>query len=392
MRSEPLRRVTVAAAGLAVAGVAFAATFVASCSSSKSFIVLDLQVDPSVSTAPLSGVESVQVEVTQGAHMPILTYPYPSDLAPIDAVHYTTLSVNFSGGDTGDVTFFVRALDGNGCYVAQSDATVVPIKKDAINSAVVFLKPGFSCPADAGVPDGGTTFPGCDPASPGTGNDAGVVACMSTQTCTVDCTPPNSAPPRNECVMAGSGGPGASCPNMNADCQPGTQCFDYTGLGCGVKVCLKYCNDDADCAAFGAGGGGPGSVCQGPVQCPGTNGGAPIVTRYHTCTFNCDPGASAAATRGGCPTGLACVMAGSMDAVDCTCTSGRTKQEGASCSSSLDCAPGLLCNEMGGTKICRAVCRCDAAGGVCTAAGTDCPTAGTHCNPTTNNTRYGVCL
>jgi hypothetical protein len=391
MRSEPLRRRTVAAR-LVVVCVAFAATFVASCSSSKSFIVLQLQVDPTVSTAQLTGVEAIQVEVTQGSHMPTLTYPYPSGLAPIDAVHYTTLSVNFSGDDTGNVTFVVRALDANNCFLAQSDPTVVPIKKDAVNYAVVSLKPGFVCPADAGgAPDGGTTFPGCDPASPGTGNDAGVVACTSTQTCTVDCMPPNAAPPRNVCVMGGSGGPGASCPNMNADCQPGTQCFDYAGLGCAAKVCLKYCNTDADCAAFGAGGGGPGSVCQGPVECPGANGGAPVVTAYHTCTFNCDPRAAAAATRGGCPTNLACVLEGSMDAVDCTCTTG-TKQEGATCTSTLDCAPGLLCNEMSGTKICRSICRCDASGGACTATTNDCPTTGTHCNPTTNNTRFGVCL
>ena len=82
-----------------------------------------------------------------------------------------------------------------------------------------------------------------------------------------------------------------------------------------------------------------------------------------------------------------------MDAVDCACAgSTATKPEGAICASTVDCAPGLLCNEMAGTKTCRAVCRCDSSGGACTAAGTDCPTAGTHCNPTTNNTRYGVCL
>ena len=390
MRSDSLRHVAVAAAALALG-----ATFVASCSSSKSFIVLQLQLpaDPSAPPPPLTGVESIQVEVTQGAHMPTLNYPYPAGLAPIDSGHSTTLSVNFAGDDTGNVAFVVRALDAHGCYLAQSDSTVVQIKKDSVNYAVVILKPGFICPADAGAPDGGTVFPGCDPANPGTGNDAGIVACTSTQTCTVDCTPPNAAPPRNVCVMGGSGGPGASCPNMNADCQSGTQCFDYTSLGCGVKLCLKYCNTDADCAAFGAGGGGPGSVCQGPVQCPGTNGGAPIVTAYHTCTFNCDPRAAAAATRGGCPSGLACVMEGSMDAVDCACAgSTATKPEGAICASTVDCAPGLLCNEMAGTKTCRAVCRCDSSGGACTAAGTDCPTAGTHCNPTTNNTRYGVCL
>jgi hypothetical protein len=86
--------------------------------------------------------------------------------------------------------------------------------------------------------------------------------------------------------------------------QPGTQCFNYANTGCDVKVCLRFCNGNADCAAFGAGGGGPGSVCEGPVMCPD------FLTAYHTCTFNCDPRAMAAAAGGGCPNGLACVMPG----------------------------------------------------------------------------------
>ena len=71
----------------------------------------------------------------------------------------------------------------------------------------------------------------------GSGNDAGsaadggVLSCTSTQTCQVDCIPPNNAAPRNECVPGGTGAPGTAC-KTNADCQPGTQCFDYTNTGC----------------------------------------------------------------------------------------------------------------------------------------------------------------
>ena len=58
-----------------------------------------------------------------------------------------------------------------------------------------------------------------------------------------------------------------------------------------MSLCLRFCNGNADCAAFGAGGGGPGSFCEGPVMCP------TFLTAYHTCTFNCDPRAAAAAER-----------------------------------------------------------------------------------------------
>ena len=149
-----------------------------------------------------------------------------------------------------------------------------------------------------------------------------VTTCTSTQTCQVDCAPPMNAAPRNECIAGGTGAAGTTC-NSNADCMPGTQCFNYSNIGCAVKVCLRFCNAHADCAAFGAGGGGPGSVCEGPVMCP------TFLTAYHTCTFNCDPRAMAAATRGGCPTGLACVMPAAMDQVDCACPEAtRTKQRG----------------------------------------------------------------
>jgi hypothetical protein len=196
-----------------------------------------------------------------------------------------------------------------------------------------------------------------------------------------------NAAPRNECIAGGTGGPGAVC-TTNADCMPGTQCFNYTNTGCSVHVCLRFCNGNADCAAFGASGGGPGSFCEGPVMCPS------FLTAYHTCTFNCDPRAIAAATHGGCPTGLACVMPAAMDQVDCACAEAtRIKREGDTCASAADCAPGLICNQMTGTKICRPICRCDAnAAGTCTAPAGDCPTAGTTCHAVTNNTIYGICL
>jgi hypothetical protein len=218
---------------------------------------------------------------------------------------------------------------------------------------------------------------------------ANVTTCGATQTCQV-CGFPTDTSPRNVCVAGGTGAPGTTCAT-NADCQPGTQCFNYmtgTNSGCNVKLCLRFCNSDAECTAVGAGGPGPGSFCEGPVMCP------TVLTAYHTCTFNCDPRAAMAASGGGCPTGLVCVMPAAMDQVDCACREPtRTKTEGQDCTQAADCAPGLICNRMGATQTCRPICRCDAnASQACTATVNDCPTAGTTCRAVTNNTRYGICL
>jgi len=206
--------------------------------------------------------------------------------------------------------------------------------------------------------------------------------CTPTQTCQVNCTTQ-----KTECTKGGAGAPGALCAS-NADCEPGTQCFDYSGLGCtGVKACLRFCSSNATCAAVADGGTGPGSFCEGRVACGGVD------TSYHTCTFDCDPSSAAAGTRGGCPTGLTCVLFGAGDQVDCTCAAPtQTKTEGQPCTSGADCAPGLLCNAMTGTMVCRSICPCNAVGGACSISAQACPTSGTRCVPVTNNTRYGVCL
>ena len=138
-----------------------------------------------------------------------------------------------------------------------------------------------------------------------------------------------------------------------------------------MKVCLRFCNGDAECAAFGAGGGGPGSFCEGPVMCPN------FLTAYHTCTFNCDPRAMAAGDPRRLPNLLACVMPGDMDQVDCACPEAtRTKGEGKRAPRRPSARPACICNRMSGTQTCRPICRCDAnASGVCTATADDCPTA-----------------
>ena len=224
--------------------------------------------------------------------------------------------------------------------------------------------PGLQHTPTAASPDApeGGVLPGCDPVNPQS-TARGFTTCTSTQTCQVDCAPPMNAPPRNECIAGGSRRGRAPSATATPTACPARSASTTRHTGCNVKVCLRFCNGTADCATFGAGGGGPGSVCEGPVMCPA------FLTAYHTCTFNCDPRAMAAASGGGCPTGLTCLIPGAMDQVDCACAgTTRTKREGEACTSAADCLPGFICNQMTGTKTCRPICRCDAnASGTCTA-------------------------
>lgn len=357
MRSRP-------ATGLAcLAAVAVAAL---GCSSPQSFVILLLESSTGV---PITGVEQVQVVVSKtSGPTRTLTYPASALTIPADAsvTGMGTLSVSFSGDETGDVTFDVTAVGPPSCLRGTATA-VVTLKKGATVEWIVPLTPGPACSSgDGGVPDGGKAFPGCDPARP---------VCTAGQTCQVNCTTMVNA-----CTTGGTGGPWSAC-QTNADCGPGSQCFDYGSLGCNTKVCLRFCDDDRDCGGATDAGGGPGSFCRDPVSCGGS------ATPYHTCSASCDPTAAAAgAGSSGCPAGLVCVLPAGMDQVACACEPTRTKAEGAACASTKECAPGLICEQT-----CRAVCRCDVANGACTAAN-DCPTAGTTCTPLTGEMRYGVCL
>ena len=340
------------------------------CSSPQSYIVLLL----ASSSTPIANVAQITVVVSQGTtEMETLTYK-AGDLAIVNnsdaGVGAGTLSVSFSGKPAGDITFMVTALDIRGCAIGSGTA-LISIIKGATNEGIVFLAPEESCTGDAGAPDlpPGTPFPGCDPTA---------LSCPAMQSCQIDCQTRS-----NVCATAGSNAAGSACPGMTG-CVAGSQCFDYSSLGCaGTQLCLRFCATDGDCAAFGDGGVGPGSFCRDPIGCGGAS---------RTCSFSCDPTAAAAGAGGtaahtGCPVGLACVIPSSMDHVDCSCPEAtRTGKENAPCTKSAQCAPGFLCEQT-----CRAVCRCDAQNGVCTAPN-DCPTSGTTCTVVPNQTIYGVCL
>jgi hypothetical protein len=394
MRTEP-RVAPPRAVGATALAIPLSLALGTACSSSpQSFVVLDLEHDTmETAVTEIPNVTTVEVDVSggtlQGGMTPMKSLTY--DASILDGGSLTihdppvlgTLSVSFSGGERGSVVFTVRLKNAANCIIGRGTGSAV-LRPGGIVEIPLPLDSANECPAqDGGAPDagdGGVTFPGCDPVDP----SAGTPMCTATQTCELNC-----ASSRTQCTAGGTGQPGARC-TTNMDCAPGTQCFDYSGLGAactGVKVCLRFCAGNATCAAVGDGGTGPGSFCEGRVACGGVD------TSYHTCTFNCDPSASAAATHGGCPTGLSCVLFGSADQVDCTCPAAtQTKTEGQPCTSGADCAPGLLCNAMSGSMVCRPICRCNAVNGACSVSSNLCPTAGTRCVPVTNNTDFGICL
>ena len=349
----------------AAAVVATAATL--GCSSPQSFVILLLE---SQAPSSISGISDVEVDVMK-ANEPLRVLHYGARdlaIAPDASAAMGTLSVSFSGDQTGDVEFDVKVRDVHGCQRGHG-AAIITIKKGATVEGLVLLAPDPACPIDGGAdaPVSGGGFPGCDPVHP---------VCAGGQTCQVNCKASINA-----CTPGGTGAPGSACQG-NADCAPGSQCFDYTSLGCATKICLRFCGNDSDCGGPSDAGVGPGSFCRDPVSCGGT------ATGYRTCSTSCDPTAVAAlASRGGCPSGLACVRSASMDQVACACPEPtRTRPEGAACSSSTQCAPGFVCEQT-----CRAVCRCDEKNAACTAP-SQCPTPGTTCTPVPGDTRYGVCL
>jgi hypothetical protein len=343
----------------------------AACSDSQSYLKVNVvAMNPSL---PIANVTSLDVRVVHATtNVKTLTYS-PKDGKPftIDATG-TSFSVSFSGNREGLVSVAIVAFDTAGCGVGTGQATT-DITKGGVGEVRIEIARSATClgrDGGAGMDAGPEVppFPGCDPAV--------AASCpMANQTCHVNC-----AMGRGTCTAGGAAPAGSFC-QTNADCMPGTQCFDYavTGGQCAVKVCLKFCKGDGDCAGATDGGMGAAGVCQGDVQCGGTS------TGHKTCTFNCDPRGTATTATTGCPAGLHCFVVGDMDQVDCGCRENtRTKIVGETCVNATDCEPGLICNLMGATRTCRKICKRSE-------AGADCATGQT-CEMLTNDMIYGVCL
>jgi hypothetical protein len=316
-------------------------------------------------TTTLSGVTKVVVNVKDVAGTPMVTRTFTAKDISIDSQTGQRFSLSFSPDRSGQVVLTLNVTTPSGCRVGTGAAT---INKGGVAYAAVILDPSTSCgltAGDGGVTDGKNTFMGCDPAV--------TDACGPNQTCYVDCANKIGA-----CVPGGAKGPGAACAS-NSDCMPGTQCFDY-GCATPTKVCLKFCDNDVGCSAPTIVG--VPATCSDPVVC--TEG----VTSYKTCGFQCDPRGAGTT---GCPSGLTCFLfknpAGGEDSPACACPSStRVGGDGATCVSSNNCAPGFLCDQMGGGQFCRKICKMSTP--------TDCPSTPVKqtCTALQNNTVFGVCI
>jgi hypothetical protein len=326
---------------------------------------------------PLGGIASFQVTVTDDGDARTQTFAHAQGTA-IDVSAPAMLSLAVEPSASGAVIIIVDARDVGECRLATALINVVLVESAVIHAAAA-LQRLDDCSADDGgasdapaAPDGGPArFPGCDPAKATCGGD---------MTCEVRCAAKTAA-----CTAGGSGFHGTTCAST-ADCAAGSECVDYAAAGCGVKICRLFCAEDVNCpqpisAAL------PRNACAVPLACGAT------ATAYRTCSVSCDPTfATRASGDSSCPPGLDCLLL-DPDHADCACAPPNGKAEGQPCGVTADCAPGLLCNLMGDTKICRAICRCNVEDGAC-AAMIDgaCPKAGTHCSPVTNGTVFGVCV
>jgi hypothetical protein len=316
----------------------------------------------------LTGVTQFRVHATNGADTDTLYYPRErTESLALDTSHAVTFSVEFSSSRGGPATFEVEPVDLDGAALAygKADAT---IDQENVFKVTVLVVPGAVRPErglDGGPgTDGGESLLSCDPYRP-------AAACGAGQTCGLLCSA--GQPAVGMCYLGGTGTPGRSCA-ANNDCEPGSQCFTFSALGCQVMTCLRFCDGDAACAESGA-------YCNVPIQC----GSTPPFT---ACSRPCDP--TGQGTQG-CATGLGCFVY-SDETTDCACPG--FGQSGASCtqnqgcndeSGCAGCAAGLSCvvPTAGGTGICRPICSLTA---------TVCP-SGTTCHGFAGSTRssFGFC-
>jgi hypothetical protein len=356
-----------------------------------------------VSVLALSGtiepVAQFRVYVGNDADADVLLYPKQPKQAGktlvLDASRPVTFSVEFSRSRGGPVSFGVEALDPQGVVLGYGQSQAV-IAKGKVFRVTVYLESKAVRPPeldggtglDSGTVDVGAGLDGGGPIDGG-GRDARdsssalacdpyqpALACGAGKTCGLLCDP--GKPAVGMCYAAGAGNPGSAC-DKNDDCLPGTQCFTFSAVGCQVKTCLRFCNnDDAAC-------GEPGAFCNVPIQCGTTT------PPFLACSRPCDPTGAASV---GCAPGLTCFVYGD-DTTDCACAGvgvvGATCTQNQGCSGELGCtgcAAGTSCVVPAGagaaaTGTCRPICRL---------AAPACPT-GTTCIPFTNSTRklFGFC-
>jgi len=310
----------------------------AGCGSDKSYALVSVV----SSGGQFNDVAGLLVDVRNSSYVDSLAYRPKTPMVRFDETTALTFSVGFkSSSHMGTLEVAVTPINLAGTQIGYGVGTA-QIVDDNVTDLTVHVvrgaqRPGGTdggVPGDGGAPDGGLQ---CDPVNPTTCNGG---------TCYLSCQA--NQPPTAMCIMAGSKRPGEAC-TENFDCEPGSQCFEFTSCGTmpRIKTCLRFCNDDGMCGA---------GKCATPIPC------GMQATTFKACSQPCDPVGEA---QQGCAAGLKCyVFQGELP--DCDCASGtHVNDAGAACADSNDCKPGLLCVSMSGSKTCRPVCRLDATTPTC---------------------------
>lgn len=305
----------------------------AGCADGKSYVLLTMRLDEA--SMPINDFATVEVTVSAGMLSDTLMYPArPGPTLNLTAARNVTLSVSFSDSISGEAMLSVRLLNLAGAAVGFG-TTGVTISSGRVAYATVNLSRMQVMPGDGGAPDGGdgdsqANF-ACTPAT--------ASGCQAGFTCGVSCLV--SGDPAAVCIQAGNKQPGETCTG-SGECAPGSQCFRDL---CGVRVCRRYCNTDSECPTGGS--------CFTQVECSMP----PRPTGVRICSQPCDPRGQA---KTGCAEGLRCfIFPGEVTDCDCPRPAAEVKGDGEPCTDAKSCQSGLLCVTMGGSPVCRPVCRLD---------------------------------
>jgi hypothetical protein len=328
------------------AGVLLAVLGAVGCSADKEFALVSVL----SAGGQFNDVAQLRVDVRNDPYTDSLAYPQmrmDQVMFRFDETAPLTFSIGYRTSHHGSLVVGVTPLDKTGAPLGFGQGTAA-IAGDQVTAVRVLVTRGTVPPVqpDAGAPgaDGGPDGAmSCDPNMPASCNGG---------TCFLDCAP-QSGTFVPMCTMAGPAKQGELC-TKNEDCEPGTQCLKFAcANGTAVSTCLRFCNDNSQCAS---------GSCSTPIPCGSAQ------TGYTACAQACDPVGEA---KSGCANGLNCFVF-EHETPDCDCIDAkRTKSDGMACSTNDECLPGLICVSMiGSAQACHPLCRLSAPG-TC-AAGTTC--------------------
>jgi len=169
---------------------------------------------------PLTGITSLVVTLTQDGTEHTKTFAHDPQ-QPITSDGLVKVTVDLAASASGMASLKVDARNAAGCTVATRliNLTLLPTATIDARSRSCAARtaptPTLGAGTEGGAPDAGGAFPGCAAASPD---------CPDDGVCQINCSARTAT-----CTAGGSGPHGSPCAS-NADCAPGTQCFDYGAL------------------------------------------------------------------------------------------------------------------------------------------------------------------